>query len=53
MINVPVSKGIKDADQLIEEALRGSLIAENKTVDALEQADGEWLPESDIVFIKI
>ena len=40
VINVPVSKGIKDADQLIEEALRGSLIAENKTVDALEQADG-------------
>lgn len=36
VIDVPVSKGIKDADQLIEDALagKGSITAENKTVDA-------------------
>ena len=44
VIDVPVSKGIKDADQLIEDALagKGSITAENKTVDAAgEKAEME------------
>ncbi|HFX3786647.1 TPA: PTS fructose transporter subunit IIC [Enterococcus faecium] len=42
VITVPVSKGIKDADQLIEEALmKGSITAENQTVDAMEKVDME------------
>jgi PTS system fructose-specific IIC component len=38
VINVSVSKGIKDADQLIEEALKGST-GEDKTVAAMEKND--------------
>ena len=42
VITVPVSKGIKDADQLIEEALmKGSITAENQTVNAMEKVDME------------
>ena len=53
---MPVSKGIKDADQLIEDALagKGSITAENKTVDAAGEKAEMGLQQALVtVFIKI